>query len=105
MGSSNVLDLIVGSDDYMTIDFINDLDRTINNEIVTGVAWDVEDTAVATFVGGSSAVDAGGRYGSAKFNAVAEGVTRVLVTATTTNPAATPKEYFFIRVYTPPSSL
>ena len=103
--SSNVLDLIVGAADYMTIDFINDLDRTVNDEIVTGVAWDVENTAVATYVGSSSAVDADGRYGSAKFSAVAEGVTRVTVTATTSNPAASPKEYFFIRVYTPPSSL
>jgi len=105
MGSSNVFDLIVGASDYFTLDFINSLDRTVNNEEVTGVTWDVEDTAVATYVSASSAVDADGRYGSAKFDALAEGVTRVTATATTTNPAASPKEYIFIRVYTPPSSL
>lgn len=102
---TNVFDLIAGGADYVTVDFINWLDRTINNEIVTGVTWDVENTAVATYVNSSSAVDAGGRYGSAKFNAVADGVTRVLVTATSSNPAASIKEYIFIRVYTPPSSL
>ena len=105
MTSSNVFDLIVGAADYVTVDFINDLDRSLNNEIVTAVTWTVEKAAVATLVGGSPAVDAGGRYGSAKFTAVAEGVTRVLVEATTSNPAATPREYIFIRVYVPPSSL
>jgi len=102
---SNVFDLIVGASDFVTIDFLNDLDRTTNNEVVTTAAWDVENTAVATYVISSSAVDADGRYASAKFIAVAEGITRVTVTATTSNPAASPKEYFFIRVYTPPSSL
>lgn len=102
---SNVFDLIVGASDFVTLDFLNNLDRTVNNEVVTSASWDVEDTAVATYVNSSSAVDAGGRYASAKFTAVAEGITRVMVTATTSNPAAAPKEYFYIRVYTPPSSL
>lgn len=101
----NVFDLIVGASDFVTVDFINDLDRSINDEVVTGVTWTVENEAVATYVSSSSAVDAGGRYGSAKFSAVADGVTRVLVEATTTNPAANVREYIFIRVYTPPSSL
>jgi len=103
--SSNVFDLIVGASDYVTLDFINALDRVVNNEVVTSVTWDVEDTAVTSYVNSTSAVDAGGRYGSAKFNALAEGVTRVTATATTSNPAATVKEYFFIRVYTPPESV
>ena len=102
---SNVFDLITGAADYITVDFINHLDRTLNNEIITGVTWDVEDAAVASYVAASSAVDADGRYGSAKFNALAEGVTRVTVTATSSNPAASIKEYLFIQVYTPPSSV
>lgn len=103
--TDNVFDLITGGADFITVDFINHLDRTVNDEIVTSVAWDVESTDIATYVSSSSAVDADGRYGSAKFNAVAEGVTRVTVTATTSNPAASIKEYIYIRVYTPPSSL
>lgn len=103
--SSNVFDLIIGASDFVTVDFINNLDRLNNNETVTAVTWDVEDTAVATYVSSSSAVDADGRYGSAKFTAVGEGITRVMVTATTTNPTASPKEYIYLRVYTPPSSL
>lgn len=102
---SNVFDLIVGASDFVTVDFLNDLDRLNNNEVLVSVTWDVENTAVATYVNSSAAVDAGGRYASAKFTAVAEGVTRVTLTATTSNPAAAPKEYIYLRVYAPPSSL
>lgn len=101
----NVFDMITGSADFVTVDFINDLDRLNNDESVTAVTWTVENTAVASYVASSSAVDADGRYGSAKFNALAEGITRVMVQATTTNPTANPYEYIYIRVYTPPSSL
>jgi hypothetical protein len=103
--NSNVFDFIVGQSDFATVDMIKNLDRSLNAQVISSAVWEVENTGVATYVNSSSAVDAGGRYISAKFTAAADGVTRVKVTATTTSPTATIVEYILLRVYTPPSSL
>lgn len=105
MGSSKVFEFIVGQSDFITADLLNSLDKTVNDQTIASATWTVEDEAVATLVVSSEAVDASGRYISARFAAVADGITRILITATAANPTATIKDYVLLQVYTPPSSL
>ena len=104
MGSNKVFEFIVGQSDYITVDMLNALDKTANDQAVASAAWVVEDEMVATLVASSEAVDETGRYVSAKFTAVGEGLTRILLTATAANPTATLVEYVLLQVYIPPIS-
>lgn len=89
----------VGASAYITLDMIKHL---ADGETVVSATWTPEDTNLMTFVNGSSAPDATGRYISAKFNHLAAGITRVDVLVTTSNPAEAHPVFVLVEQLPPP---
>jgi len=77
----NVIERYVSSEErYVTYDFTNDL---ATGETIVSASWVVSDP-ICQYVGGSSAVEAGGKMVSAKFRHLGEGDAVVTVTVSTT---------------------